>query len=54
MIRQAEAKDVSALSDLYRQLVSSVAPDTAIDIREDRIDEIRADPHNFLFVLENK
>ena len=52
MIRQAEAKDVSALSDLYRQFVSSVAPDTAIDVREDRIDEIRADPHNFLFVLE--
>ena len=52
MIRQAEVKDVSALADLYRQLVSSVAPDTAIDVREDRIDEIRADPHNFLFVLE--
>jgi N-acetylglutamate synthase-like GNAT family acetyltransferase len=52
MIRQAEAKDVFALSDLYRQLVCSVAPDTAIDVREDRIDEIRADPHNFLFVLE--
>src|SRR4029077_18574998 len=52
MIRQAEAKVVSALSDLYRQLVNSVAPDTAIDVREDRIDEIRANPHNFLFVLE--
>ena len=52
MIREAEAKDVSALSGLYRQLVGAVAPDTTIDVREDRIEEIRADPHNFLFVLE--
>ena len=54
MIREAEAKDVSALSGLYRQLVSTVAPNSTIDVREDRIEEIRADPHNFLFVLENK
>jgi N-acetylglutamate synthase-like GNAT family acetyltransferase len=52
MIREAEAKDVSALSGLYRQLVGTVAPDTTIDVREDRVEEIRADPHNFLFVLE--
>jgi len=52
MIREAEAKDVCALSGLYRQLVGAVAPDTTIDVREDRIEEIRADPHNFLFVLE--
>jgi N-acetylglutamate synthase-like GNAT family acetyltransferase len=52
MIREAEAKDVSALSRLYRQLVGPVAPDTPIDVREDRIDEIRANPHNFLFVVE--
>ena len=52
MIREAEAKDVSALSGLYRQLVGAVAPDTTIDVREDRIEEIRSDPHNFLFVLE--
>jgi N-acetylglutamate synthase-like GNAT family acetyltransferase len=52
MIREAEAKDVSALSRLYRQLVGPVAPDTPIDVREDRIEEIRANPHNFLFVLE--
>jgi N-acetylglutamate synthase-like GNAT family acetyltransferase len=52
MIREAEAKDVFALSGLYRQLVGTVAPDTTIDVREDRVEEIRADPHNFLFVLE--
>ena len=54
MIRQAEAKDVPALSHLYHQLVRSVAPDTMIDVREDRIEQIRTDPHNFLFVLEMK
>lgn len=52
MIRQAEAKDVPALSRLYHQLVRSVAPDTIIDVREDRIEQIRTDPNNFLFVLE--
>jgi hypothetical protein len=40
MIRQAEAKDVPALSHLYHQLVRSVAPDTMIDVREDRIEQI--------------
>src|SRR5258708_26087663 len=54
MIREAEPKDVSALSHLYHQLVRSVAPDTMIDVREDRIEQIRTDPHNFLFVLEMK
>ena len=54
MIREAEAKDVSALSNLYHQLVRSVAPDTMIDVREDRIEQIRNDPRNFLFVLEMK
>jgi N-acetylglutamate synthase-like GNAT family acetyltransferase len=52
MIREAEAKDVSAIAHLYSQLVRSVAPDTTIDVREDRIEQIRTDPHNFLFVLE--
>jgi N-acetylglutamate synthase-like GNAT family acetyltransferase len=51
-IRQAEAKDVSAISNLYRQFVRPVAPDTTIDVREDRIEQIRAHPENFLFVLE--
>jgi hypothetical protein len=54
MIRQAEAKDVPALCHLYHQLVRSVAPDTMVDVREDRIEQIRTDPHNFLFVLEMK
>src|SRR5258708_13682989 len=52
MMREAKAKDVPALSHLYHQLVRSVAADTMIDVREDRIAQIRTDPHNFLFVLE--
>jgi hypothetical protein len=51
-IRQAEAKDASALSHLHHQLVRSVAPDTAVDVKEDRIEQTRAHPENFLFVLE--
>jgi N-acetylglutamate synthase-like GNAT family acetyltransferase len=51
-IRQAEMSDASAITDLYRQLVSPVAPDVQVDVTEDRIAEIRADPHNFLFVLQ--
>jgi N-acetylglutamate synthase-like GNAT family acetyltransferase len=51
-IRQAEHGDLSAISRLYRQLVRPVAPEIEINVRGDRIDEIRADPHNFLFVLE--
>jgi N-acetylglutamate synthase-like GNAT family acetyltransferase len=51
-IRQAEREDLSAISRLYRQLVRPVAPEIEINVRGDRIEEIRADPHNFLFVLE--
>jgi N-acetylglutamate synthase-like GNAT family acetyltransferase len=52
MIRQAEAKDVSAIAHLYRQLVRPVAPNVEVDLRRDRIEQIRSDPGNFLFVLE--
>jgi N-acetylglutamate synthase-like GNAT family acetyltransferase len=51
-IRQAEAKDVSAISLLYHQLVHPVAPEVKVDLRQDRIEQIRVDPQNFLFVLE--
>jgi GNAT superfamily N-acetyltransferase len=51
-IRQAEAKDVSAVSYLYRQLVRPVAPEVEIHVTPARVDAVRADPHNFLFVLE--
>jgi GNAT superfamily N-acetyltransferase len=44
--------DTVAILELYRQLVHPVAPDVHIDIRADHIEDIRADPHNFLFVLE--
>ena len=53
-IRQAEPRDASAVSDLYRQLVHPVAPDVRVDVTEDRIAELRADPHNFLFVLQTE
>ena len=51
-IREAERSDIPAISDLYRQLVHPVAPETEFEIRADQIDAVRADPHNFLFVLE--
>jgi GNAT superfamily N-acetyltransferase len=53
-IRQAESRDAPSILELYRQLVRPVAPDVEIDVRGDRIEEIRADPHNFLWVLEAK
>jgi GNAT superfamily N-acetyltransferase len=51
-IRQAEAKDVPAISLLYQQPVQPVAPEVKVDLRQDRIEQIRTDPQNFLFVLE--
>jgi N-acetylglutamate synthase-like GNAT family acetyltransferase len=53
-IREAEARDSSAIRELYRQLVRPVAPDVAVDVRADRIEQIRSDPHNFLWVLESE
>jgi N-acetylglutamate synthase-like GNAT family acetyltransferase len=53
-IREAETQDVEAIRELYRQLVLPVAPDVALDVRADRIEQIRSDPHNFLWVLESE
>ena len=53
-IRAAEARDTSAIRELYRQLVQPVAPDVEVDVRADRIEQIRSDPHNFLWVLESE
>ena len=53
-IREAEARDTSAIHELYRQLVRPVAPDVEADVRADRIEQIRSDPHNFLWVLESE
>jgi N-acetylglutamate synthase-like GNAT family acetyltransferase len=53
-IREAEAGDARAILELYRQLVRPVAPDVAVDVRADRIEQIRSDPHNFLWVLESE
>jgi len=52
-IREAEARDAPAVHELYRQLVQPVAPDVEVDVRADRIEQIRSDPHNFLWVLES-
>ena len=52
-IREAEARDAPAIRELYRQLVRPVAPDVEVDVRADRIEQIRSDPHNFLWVLES-
>ena len=51
-IRQAESGDAPAIQELYCQLVRPVAADVQVNVRVERIDEIRADPHNFLWVLE--
>jgi len=52
-IREAEPQDLEAILLLYRQLVRPVAPDVEVDVRADRIEQIRSDPHNFLWVLES-
>src|SRR5580704_8034172 len=52
-IREAESRDAPANRELYRQLVRPVAPDIAIDVRAERIEQIRRDPHNFLWVIES-
>jgi N-acetylglutamate synthase-like GNAT family acetyltransferase len=53
-IREAESRDAPAIDALYRQLVRPVAPDVEVDVRADRIEQIRSDPHNFLWVLESE
>jgi len=52
-IREAEPPDGATILELYRQLVRPVAPDLAIDVRAERIEQIRRDPHNFLWVIES-
>jgi N-acetylglutamate synthase-like GNAT family acetyltransferase len=53
-IREAERRDAKAIHELYRQLVRPVAPDVEVDVQADRIEQIRNDPHNFLWVLESE
>jgi N-acetylglutamate synthase-like GNAT family acetyltransferase len=53
-IREAEARDTPAIRELYRQLVRPVAPDVEVDVCADRIEQIRSDSHNFLWVLESE
>jgi len=52
-IREAGARDTAAILRLYRQLVGPVAPDVTVDVRADRIEQIRSDLHNFLWILES-
>jgi N-acetylglutamate synthase-like GNAT family acetyltransferase len=51
-VREAEGSDAAAILELYRQLVRPVAPDVEVDVRADRLEQIRSDPHNFVWVLE--
>ena len=51
-IREAQAKDAPAIHELYRQLVRPVAPEVQVDVRAERIEQIKSDPHNSLWVLE--
>ena len=53
-IREAGARDAVAILRLYRQLVRPVAPDVEVDVHADRLEQIRSDPHNFLWVLESE
>ncbi|HEX6564559.1 MAG TPA: GNAT family N-acetyltransferase [Chthoniobacterales bacterium] len=53
-IREAEARDASAIRELYRQLVQPVASEVEVDVRADRIEQIRSDLHNFLWILESE
>jgi N-acetylglutamate synthase-like GNAT family acetyltransferase len=52
-IRDAERGDAPAIGELYRQLVRPVAADVGIDVRAERIEQIRQDPHNFLWMIES-
>lgn len=49
MIRQAEPKDRATLEELYRILMPD---DDRIQVVEERIEQIRGDANNFIFVCE--
>jgi N-acetylglutamate synthase-like GNAT family acetyltransferase len=51
-VREAEARDALAIHELYRQLVRPVSPEVQVDVRAERIEQIRRDTQNFLWVLE--
>ena len=53
-IREAGAHDAPAIHALYRQLVRPVAPEVEVDVCADRVEQIRTDPHNFLWVLQSE
>jgi N-acetylglutamate synthase-like GNAT family acetyltransferase len=47
-VREARGSDAEAVGALYRSFVSS----PHINVREDRLEAIAADPNNFMFVCE--
>lgn len=51
MIREAESKDAQVLEDLYRLLVPT---SQNIKVLPERVEEIKKDPNNYLFVLEEE
>lgn len=51
MIREAENKDAQVLEDLYKILVPT---SQNIKVLPERVEEIKRDPNNYLFVLEEE
>jgi GNAT superfamily N-acetyltransferase len=49
VLREARANDAGAIARLYRLLVPG---DEDVAVTPERIDQIAADPHNYLFVVE--
>ena len=47
VVREADSGDASAVAGLYRQLVSTLAPDKHVNALEERLAEIRSDQEQF-------
>ena len=50
--REAERADAEHVQLLYRQLIQNFANPSEVDVTPGRIEEIRTNPNNFLFLLE--
>ncbi|WP_162463112.1 GNAT family N-acetyltransferase [Paenibacillus psychroresistens] len=49
MIREAEQRDRDRIEELYKILIPD---DNEIIVKKERIDQVKQDPHNFLYVNE--
>ena len=52
--REAERADAEHVQLLYRQLIQNFANPSEVDVTPGRIEEIRTNPNNFLFLLETE